>query len=410
MYKKSLSTGRVLICVLSLSLSFLIGCKKESVSIEGNKQLVENSRQWYEAQQKNLDSRIKSSTGTTNQLIFKPDWDLVKVDKSGDATIITTLVNTNLSNIDNGQTQYNLVIKYDGNHFESKVVTVPIDKAKSSNRMNPKELYELSFLEITDKENIKRRSANVYSNRFVLERQDENSFTRKFNDKLQALNSKDLVKLKVTVCMDLFLTTDWYTNGVYQNTSTVFVGSHCSDVMATEVWWIANDDGTYHAGTRYQNVDSRDTNEMKAFEEDYKSRMSSRELGIYNSMTRTNQLSYLANAKNALDETQTRFAGEPMTDSKADAFRHAYFSMLNVDALGLALAESLGTAHEDGGNNSALAKQMDLYNNAIGRSAHQPVNINQPGYWSIYANIANSLLVNGNLKYILYGQLCPTNM
>lgn len=42
----------------------------------------------------------------------------------------------------------------------------------------------------------------------------------------------------------------------------------------------------------------------------------------------------------------SRFPNMNRTDTKADAFRHAYFSLLNVRALGIALATNLGNAHE----------------------------------------------------------------
>ncbi|RZL61643.1 MAG: hypothetical protein EOO93_12785 [Pedobacter sp.] len=151
-----------------------------------------------------------------------------------------------------------------------------------------------------------------------------------------------------------------------------------------------------------------DTDEIRSFEVDYKQQMSAAELAIYNNMSRADQISYLINAKTALDIAVTRFPNMSQTDTKADAFRHAYFSLLNVRELGLALATSLGNAHEENSNQSALAKQMDLFNNNIGRNAYTNLP-SEAAYWNIYSNVAYSLVTNGSLRYINNGQLKPTN-
>lgn len=151
-----------------------------------------------------------------------------------------------------------------------------------------------------------------------------------------------------------------------------------------------------------------DTDAIRAFEVDYKSQMAASELVIYNNMSRSNQLSYLINAQTAMDMAVTRFPNMSQTDSKADAFRHAYFSLLNVKSLGLTLATNLGNAHETKNNQSALAKSMDLFNNDVGRNAFIDYPVEAP-YWSIYADIAYGLITNGNLRYINNGQLTPTN-
>ncbi|MCY1527687.1 hypothetical protein D9M68_627630 [compost metagenome] len=152
-----------------------------------------------------------------------------------------------------------------------------------------------------------------------------------------------------------------------------------------------------------------DTDELRAFEYDYKTHMSSEELAIYNNMSRSNQLNYLINAQTALNAAVTRFPNMSQTDTKADAFRHAYFSLLNVHLLGQTLATSLGNAHEQKVNGQyTLASSMDLFNNEIGRNAYVNVPSNEfpPTF---YNNIAYNLVTNGSLVYINNGQLKPTN-
>jgi hypothetical protein len=148
--------------------------------------------------------------------------------------------------------------------------------------------------------------------------------------------------------------------------------------------------------------------EVQAFEDDYKSRMSHAELLIYNNMSRYNQLSYLVNAQTASNAAILRFPGMEQGDTKADAFRHAYFSILNVYELGLTLATNLGNAHEELTNQSPLAKQMDLFNNNVGRSAYVYYSPETP-YWERYSNLIYTLITNGSLRYISDGQLKPTN-
>jgi len=50
------------------------------------------------------------------------------------------------------------------------------------------------------------------------------------------------------------------------------------------------------------------------------------------------------------------------------------FSGLNVNSLGKALAKQLGDAHEMAIGQNSLEKQMDLFNNEVGRNVPQYVN------------------------------------
>ena len=103
------------------------------------------------------------------------------------------------------------------------------------------------------------------------------------------------------------------------------------------------------------------------YEQDYRNRMSSSELAIFNSISRTKQLGYLFNGQKAIWKAEELFPNS-LYNGPGDAFRHAYFNGLNVILLGVTLAESLATAHEDkpaplGYTNYFKEKQMDLFNN-----------------------------------------------
>jgi hypothetical protein len=156
------------------------------------------------------------------------------------------------------------------------------------------------------------------------------------------------------------------------------------------------------------------------FEQDYKNRMSVSEKQIFESMSRFNQLGYLANAQKATWKSEELFPNS-LTNGKGDAFRHAYWNALNVILLGDNLAESLATAHEDQPPTytySYKETQMDLFNNEVGRGKHSWFS---DGFSSLTNSILNSI-TNGELRYLSHlqggassglatfqSQLIPTN-
>ncbi len=152
-----------------------------------------------------------------------------------------------------------------------------------------------------------------------------------------------------------------------------------------------------------------DTPELQQFEIDYKSRMSAYEIEICNNMNRVNQVTYLINAQSASSAAENLYPGN-QHNTRADAFRHAYFSILNVSTIGFSLAESLGNAHEEVTGQPGIEKQMDLWNNNAGRNAFNGY-IPNSGAPSYFANVIQNLVNNGNLKYIQpdTGNLVPTN-
>ncbi len=108
--------------------------------------------------------------------------------------------------------------------------------------------------------------------------------------------------------------------------------------------------------------------EILLFETDYRSRMSVEELEIFDTMDRTKQLQYLYNAKLASEWAESRFPNT-VHNGNGDAFRHAFFSGMNVKILGLSLTKQLADAHEL--NPSPLLEiQMDLFNNQVGRDQY----------------------------------------
>lgn len=109
-----------------------------------------------------------------------------------------------------------------------------------------------------------------------------------------------------------------------------------------------------------------ETEEILAFELNYRSQMSTEEIEIFESMSRVNQLYYLYNARTAFDRAAQLFPNSTY-NGVGDAYRHAYFSALNVRSLGYEMAKRLGDAHELKPPRHPLEREMDLRNNHIGR-------------------------------------------
>ena len=155
--------------------------------------------------------------------------------------------------------------------------------------------------------------------------------------------------------------------------------------------------------------DPLDTDEFRAMEADYRSHMKPAELAIYDAMPFGSRLNYLQAAQSAISEAESRFPGN-QEDTKADAFRHALFNILNVLWLGNSTAESLGFAHETKLSNGqySLASTVDLYNNAAGRAAFVWLPAGA-GPREFYSNIVYGLVTNGSLVYLKNGIITPTN-
>lgn len=110
-----------------------------------------------------------------------------------------------------------------------------------------------------------------------------------------------------------------------------------------------------------------DNSEIQQFENDYRNRMSNEEKIIFNEMSRLDQLKYLYNAKTASSLAESLFPNS-LHNGQGDAFRHALFNALNAKVLGISLSTTLADAHELAQGQDPLEKQMDLFNNQVGRN------------------------------------------
>jgi hypothetical protein len=72
------------------------------------------------------------------------------------------------------------------------------------------------------------------------------------------------------------------------------------------------------------------------------------------------------NSRKAFNVTESIFPGSIQGNNAADAFRHAYWSALNVQDVGFKITMMYAYAHENWIGNPILSKTMDLYNNLIG--------------------------------------------
>ncbi len=126
-------------------------------------------------------------------------------------------------------------------------------------------------------------------------------------------------------------------------------------------------------------------------------------------------------SKKALSESQRIYNNNvnALTNGNGDAFRHAFWNVLMtvnfsfqqtyVDVnVGANIAKLFADAHES--ESSGLPKEMDLYNNMVGRNIAR----NQfDGTWfpseSSLSNIVLSEVKNGKMKRISNGRLCATD-
>ena len=107
-----------------------------------------------------------------------------------------------------------------------------------------------------------------------------------------------------------------------------------------------------------------------------------------------------ANAELARQETVRRF-GLNGTDDNSDAFRHAYWNAINSGSanVGQGVAKEFADAHETGGNNTEIARQMDLFNNDVGRNIGNGL-LAIPIRDARYSNAIWDALNNGLLRRI----------
>lgn len=139
----------------------------------------------------------------------------------------------------------------------------------------------------------------------------------------------------------------------------------------------------------------------------YRSRMTAAEKAIFDKLNFLDRYNYLKNAYVSEQLAQLYFPYS-VNNGKGDAFRHAFFSALNVHYFGYQLTKALGDAHELVGNLD-ITSEMDFYNNEVGRQAgisHSSIFPNHNTGAQVIINLINA----GSLKYInTAGQLVYTN-
>lgn len=137
--------------------------------------------------------------------------------------------------------------------------------------------------------------------------------------------------------------------------------------------------------------------ELLAFEQNYRNRMSSKEIQIFDNLSRDEQLGYLGAGLQAQNKAEELFSTVcEIYNGKGDAFRHAYWNALATKNIGSAMTKLLTDAHEDkepGYTYEGKEKDMDLFNNKVGRDiASNSLN-------NLAQNIQNALN-SGKLRYI----------
>ncbi len=105
------------------------------------------------------------------------------------------------------------------------------------------------------------------------------------------------------------------------------------------------------------------------------------------------------NREVAVQETITRFGNVVENlNGKPDAFRHAYYNVINAKVVGVDMAKLFSDAHESETPTAlTLEKQMDLFNNDIG---HQSISGNGSLSLSQLADLIYQKLLNGDLRYL----------
>ena len=157
----------------------------------------------------------------------------------------------------------------------------------------------------------------------------------------------------------------------------------CTEFMTTPVLYTKCD---------YASMMNLDCTTFLQFEQDYKGDMSVEERAIYDDLSYFHQVSYIGNAQLAISATQDHFTNDH--NGKGDAFRHAWWNAANVIDLGETLTERLATAHENKPLDYPYQEkevEMDLFNNAVGRTIGFTLNITK----AILEKINN-----GELRYL----------
>ncbi|WP_408609373.1 DUF6973 domain-containing protein [Caldicellulosiruptor changbaiensis] len=106
-------------------------------------------------------------------------------------------------------------------------------------------------------------------------------------------------------------------------------------------------------------------------------------------------------------EDREKYNDSVLHNGNGDAFRHAYWNALMVKYIDYSWAYDWATAHEEGATGQpAIEKEMDLYNNMMGRTL---VLGNESKSDEEIADIIQNAVRNGKMKRIVDNKLVPTN-
>ncbi len=103
------------------------------------------------------------------------------------------------------------------------------------------------------------------------------------------------------------------------------------------------------------------------------------------------------NRKVAEDATKQKFNKNGLND-KSDAFRHAYYNIINTKVVGINMAKLFSDAHESETPSALIKeKEMDLFNNNVGQQSllgNSNLSLTQ------LADLIYQKILNGNLRYL----------
>lgn len=108
------------------------------------------------------------------------------------------------------------------------------------------------------------------------------------------------------------------------------------------------------------------------------------------------------NCANKATEATIEYYGINGWQDNSDAFRHCCWNALMKKAIGESAADVWATAHEY--ESTGLDKEMDLYNNAVGRS----IDVTNKSDPEIYSAVKDKI-VDGDCLRIVNNELVPTN-
>lgn len=221
----------------------------KSISSLPNEQKINNARSWYDSQSKLSSATIQTSSDEKVKLIFNPEWDKATVESINGFLVTTTKVKTTLRNFDNGSTEFNLVIKFDGERYETKTVAVTNTEKKASPILSPTDLFSLAYCEKELPKDKLKAKIKVYSPSFKQEKEQIYNENGRIivNFKSKKASNSQQSDVNITVCRDYWLVIDTYnSNNALVDSETTYLGNFCTEInVQTTIDYIDNGNGTY---------------------------------------------------------------------------------------------------------------------------------------------------------------------